>query len=206
VLRRSLCLVSLAIIAAAILCNRAQAQTLTEYYFGGYDADSSLIQANDGYLYGSDGGFAVGDIYRMGLSGTPQYAIFYSFNGDNDSPAGIVQGVNGALYGAGGYPFEYTFAGTFTDFGDGNLVGYNGTLEDGLNPVPANDGNLYFTSQGTIPALLRLNTSEGVLYYLGAPPASSSWTPLQASDGYLYDPVTSGGANGAAIVYRANLS
>ena len=207
-LRKSLCLFPVAIFAVAISCNCGHAQTVTTYYFDGNGGTSSLIQANDGYLYGTDGegGSGDGEIYRMGLSGNPEYATFYSFGGNNSGgPGAIVQGTDGALYGCADFPYRLTLGGTFTQYSD--LVGYDGQLGCGAFPVPANDGNFYFTGNNpSIPFLLRFNPTEGEVDYLGAPPASSDWGPLQASDGYLYEPVQGGGANGASIVYRVTLS
>jgi uncharacterized repeat protein (TIGR03803 family) len=75
----------------------------TLYSFQGSASDgshpsASLIQANDGYLYGvtSEGGAAgVGALFRVSLAG--EEAVVHSFS---DTPAGgLMQGSDGGLYG-----------------------------------------------------------------------------------------------------------
>ncbi|HZT43667.1 MAG TPA: choice-of-anchor tandem repeat GloVer-containing protein [Chthonomonadaceae bacterium] len=73
----------------------------------GSDPGVPLIQAADGYLYGGDfnggssgvGSGDTGEIFRVSLSGafTGLYTFFGSANGS--SPNGLVQGMDGNLYG-----------------------------------------------------------------------------------------------------------
>lgn len=70
---------------------------------GDGDSPSCLIQGKDGVLYGttfSGGSRGAGTVFRVNTNGTG-YAVLYAFGGGTDGaqPGGLVQGVDGALYG-----------------------------------------------------------------------------------------------------------
>jgi uncharacterized protein (TIGR03437 family) len=159
----------------------------------GAHPNGSLLQASDGYLYGTTAGGGAsfsGTVFRMTLGGT--LTTLYSFSctaascANGGSPAaGLIQASDGNFYGT--TPdniFKITPGGTLT-----TLYSFNpaaGGSYTGL--VQATDGNFYGTTyltQSTIfkvtptGAFTTLNTLSGV----NGGPAS---TLIQASDGNLY--------------------
>ena len=111
-------LVALALSAGIPL---AGAQTLIPFYSfppvlppkytntDGADPEAGLVQASDGYLYGTT---TQGTIFRIATSGT--LTTLYSFTGGNDGDvpfAALVQASNGNFYGttaSGGTNFDGT--------------------------------------------------------------------------------------------------
>jgi len=118
----------------------------------------ALVQCTDGNLYGtcSGGGDASGDgtIFQVSTNGT--FNTLYTFTGGNDGSgpdAGLIQGIDGNLYGTA------TYGGNTS--GDGTIfqVSTNGTFtmlwnftdsSDGANPnaglIQAANGTLYGTA------------------------------------------------------------
>jgi uncharacterized repeat protein (TIGR03803 family) len=192
-------------------------------FTGGNDGANplgTLVQANDGYLYGtaSEGGTnGDGTVFRVTTNGV--FTALYSFTGGNDGAyphAGLVQADDGYLYGTAweggtsnyGTIFRITTSGvltplhTFTGGNDGAFP--LGTL------VQASDGNLYGTaSEGSTNdsgSLFRFSLS-GVMTILhdftdGPDGGYLEAALLQASDGYLYGSTVGGGTGHSGVVFR----
>jgi uncharacterized repeat protein (TIGR03803 family) len=160
---------------------------LHSFNYGGDGSNPSrLIQASDGYLYGTtqhagpySGG--VGTVFRMTLDGS--LTTIHAFQGiDGDTPwGGVFQGKDGALYGStvygginsNGTLYRVTPDGIFTD-----LYLFTGGV-DGSNPYgfsQAADGTLLGTTAngGT------QHCSCGTLFVFGAP--LPSWISLPPLD------------------------
>jgi uncharacterized repeat protein (TIGR03803 family) len=204
----------------------APTQTV-QYVFGKSASDGSypyaaLTQASDGNLYGTTfagGANNAGTVFRAAPGGTPQ--TIYSFGSsanDGASPiAGLVQGVDGALYGTTsdrgasgqGTVFKITTSGTLTTlhaFGSGT---------DGAKPsgtlVLGSDGNLYGTTQaggtnggGTVYRLAQDGTLT-TLYSFGSNVGDGAGPYaglVQAADGNFYGTTPLGGTNNEGLVYR----
>jgi uncharacterized repeat protein (TIGR03803 family) len=192
-------------------------------FTGGHDGASprgGLVQASDGYLYGTtaNGGTNFdGTVFRMTTNGvlTP----LYSFTGGHDGTfpeAALVQAGDDNLYGttyAGGTNGDGVVFRITTNGAETPLYSFtNGN--DGAHPaaglMQANDGNLYGTTAdgGTNGdgAIFRI-TTDGVLTPLysftdghdGADPEAAL---AQASDGNLYGTCYEGGTNGYGTIFQ----
>ncbi len=207
------------------------AETQIASFTSGVTPVSSLVHAADGNFYGvtyEGGANGLGSIYRVtqGASTT----TLYSFTGSADGglPAsGIVQGVDGKLYGttlvggANGFGTLYSIslAGqievlhSFDSAVDGNSP--NGTLALG------SDGTLYGTLAGGAYDAATQAYAGGTIFSLGTDgtytnlysfPADGSLGSVpasrlvQASDGNLWGSTSSDGANGYGTLFRYNLS
>ena len=134
------------------------------YRFTGSDGDgcgpaAPLVQGWDGALYGTtcNGGTNnAGTVFRLGTDGTG-YRVLFRFPGVGEGgggPTGLVQGSDGALYGAtgGGTPEDRGMAFCLGTDGTGYRVLYSftGSGGDGANPfaplLQGRDGALYGTS------------------------------------------------------------
>jgi uncharacterized repeat protein (TIGR03803 family) len=194
----------------------------------GSDPSTSLIQASDGNLYGTNatgGTSSFGIVFRISnLGGTPTFSVIYSFTGGGDGAipqAALIQGSDGYLYGT-------TYAGgannSGTIFKIGNLGGtptetvvYSFTMEGfgAMYPqsslIQAADGNLYGTTYaggatnlGTIFRISNLagTPNESVIssFVGGADGVNPQTALIQASNGNLYGTTYSGGtANFGAV-------
>lgn len=215
----------LTMVVVLALVGRASGQTLTTLYqfSGGTDGHnpvSGLIQASDGYFYGTtgdgepEGGY--GTLFQISSEGT--LTTLYSFGNGADGgypSSALIQGTDGFLYGVtsgggtnGGYGtvFKITPAGNLT-----TLYCFNGT--DGNFPrgrlVQGSDGNLYgttikggtndlgtvfkITPAGDLTTLYCFNGTDGFYPYAG---------PVQADDGYFYGTTEGGGAKDWGTVFK----
>ncbi len=142
------------------------------YFPDGAEPGGSLIQANDGDLYGTTsfgGEYGSGTVFRITTGGT--LTTLYSFsatsksypytNSDGANPlAGLIQGSDGNLYGTtvyggtNGYGtvFRITTSGTLTTLYTFSALSSSNTNSDGALPyaglIQARDGNLYGTCVG----------------------------------------------------------
>jgi uncharacterized repeat protein (TIGR03803 family) len=184
---------------------------------------NSLIQARDGFFYGTTtyGGQAEispgnGTIFRMDAAGrvTVLHVFPYSIGGGSSQPGPIVQGADGALYGGalgafgtsavGGYIYRFDpITGDFRHLHD--FVGSDGAVPTG--PLfQAADGFFYgTTNQGGL-------WNTGVIYKVNAAgdfallhSLSPFWPGegsepkggvIQASDGFFYGTTEQGGYGG----------
>jgi uncharacterized repeat protein (TIGR03803 family) len=185
---------------------------------------SSLIQANDGTLYGTTargGIYDWGSIFRLTTDGTETVLHSFDVMVDGDYPSALIQAADGNFYGtahqttAGQGPFGFIFRmtpdGTFTTlhaFGCG---------ADGANPsgalVQANDGNFYGTTAGlatddcVAPATVYRMTPDGTVSTIhvfnqhvdGTQPEAPL---IQAQDSNFYGTTMAGGPFNGGTVFR----
>ena len=158
---------------------------------------TSLVEGNDGFLYGTNGGSAgnVGVLFKLSKTGTIQVLHnFCSTCGDGSTPFGLILGQDGNFYGFSlGKLFRITPAGSFTV-----LHTFNSATEGptGLGLTQGSDGNFYGTTLGgqtIFTTLFRLTpagqfTIRHSFHYADFPTSG----PIQASDQKLYG-VRSGG-------------
>jgi uncharacterized repeat protein (TIGR03803 family) len=196
----------------------------------GFRPGSGVIQASDGNLYGTTPGNGsnvnndYGAVFKVTLSG--QETLVYTFQGitasDGQLPvAGLIQGVDGNLYGTtseggtglSGTVFKLTSAGVETVLSNFNAGG--STSVNGYSPtaslIQASDGNLYginnlggaqndgtvfqVTPQGVTNLVYTFGDSSGD----GAGPEANL---IQASDGNFYGTTHGGGAYGYGTIFK----
>lgn len=187
-------------------------------FLNGDNPAVSLIEANDGFLYGvtSDGGATNnGVLFRIGKNGK-NFQVMHNFCSDancadGNSPISLILGQDGKLYGvtvAGGAIsgdcvegcgtiFRFTPPSTFT-----TLLAFNGTTQ-GASPgsiVQGADGNFYgvagaevfrFSLSGQFTPLTIFSDVNGFL------PTASSSGLVEASNGELYGALTTYSINQA---------
>jgi uncharacterized repeat protein (TIGR03803 family) len=192
---------------------------------------AGLVQATDGYLYGTTEGSGAnggGTVFKMTPSGT--LTTLYSFCSQSGCPdgsdpeAGLVQAANGDFYGttrvggtnSGGTVFRITPGGTLT-----TLYSFcsQSACTDGSSPqsalVQATNGDLYGTTgyggngYGTIFKI----TPSGELTTLYSLCSQSACTDgeylvaalVQDTNGTFYGTTSSGGANGDGTVFSMSV-
>lgn len=181
---------------------------------------SPVIQGRDGLLYGTawDGGSrAAGRVFRLKPDGS-SFGSLHDFTNRPDGAApvaGVIQGTDGALYGA-------TFSGGMTSDGTVFRIGTNGSgyailwsftnSPDGADPdgdlVQGADGALYGTtriggsaSAGTIFKIMPDGSGYTILHsFTNVPDGATPFAGLlQAADGRLYGTTSGGGSSGGTI-------
>ncbi len=211
--------------AGLFLANIAHAQltlTVLHSFTGGLDGQqpqAALVQASDGLLYGTTymgGSNNAGTIFRVSPDGSGNTSIYHfpknPFNpGGLSDPSGLIEGTDGALYGASGgggtglgSVFRINKDGTgFTTLHTFSL-GQGGGYQPSAALVLARDGKLYGTTMfGGLYAMgtvftMRTDGSGFVQLYSfgGAGDPQQPMAPLvQGVDGYLYGPTPVGGAS-----------
>ncbi len=217
-------------------------QLSTLYNFSGPDGFSpnSLVQGTDGNLYGttSAGGAynfqpypnGAGTVFKFvpGIGLTTLYS-FCSSQGCSDglSPASLVQGSDGDLYGVsgnsgGGAIFKITPQGTMTTL-YGFTCSQTSCVADGpTSLMQASNGNFYGvtveggTNIGNSPCNdIGGGDGDGTFFefipgspavilhsFNGTDGAIPESAMIQASDGNLYGTTACGGANGAGTIYQ----
>ncbi|MGB9255160.1 MAG: choice-of-anchor tandem repeat GloVer-containing protein [Candidatus Korobacteraceae bacterium] len=196
--------------------------SLTEYE--GYWPYAGLVQATDGYLYGTalnggaNGLTGLGTVFKISLSGT--LTSLHSFNGDDgeDPYGGLVQASDGNFYGTAdgggangdGTVFTITSTGTFTTL-------HNFAESDGLMPyaalLQATDGNFYGTTfeggthgLGTVFKMTPSGTLTTLHNFAGAPSDGSLSTSALVQLGpSLYGTTGIGGDPSYGIVFRLTI-
>lgn len=182
-------------------------------YLNGDNPASSLLEANDGFLYGTtfDGGATNnGVLFRIGKDGK-NFAVVHNFCSaancaDGSSPGGLILGHDGKIYGAtafgGNSAGNCQFGGCGTIFrlippsGLTTLLALNGSTQGGTpgGLIQGKDGNFYgtvgssvfrFTLGGQFTIVTKFPIGNGFV-----PPAADSGL-LQASNGKLYGALTS---------------
>jgi uncharacterized repeat protein (TIGR03803 family) len=186
----------------------------------------ALVQATNGKLYGTTfrgGSRSLGTVFRIDLDGTG-FAVLKSFGAtDGAEPqAGLVQGIDGRLYGttqSGGVGSGGTVFALNLD-GGGFQVLKRFLGSDGSSPqaalVQGVDGALYGTTLGGgsngLGTVFRLNPDGSgfavLKHFMGqdGDGASPKAALVQGKDGRLYGTTTGGGANppGCGTVFRLN--
>ena len=184
---------------------------------------AALVQASDGYFYGttsSGGAYTNADGQGYGtvfkISTTGELTTLYSFTGGDDGAypqAALVQGNDGRLYG------------TTSGYGDGGaIVGYGTVFQistagalttlysftggnDGANPLAAlvqgSDGYFYGTTSygggpndwGTVFKISTTGALTSLYSFTGGDDGANPNGLVQGSDGYFYGTTFRGGTN-----------
>jgi uncharacterized repeat protein (TIGR03803 family) len=188
----------------------------------GYFPTAALIQADDGYLYGTaiyGGSYDYsGNVFRISTNGL--LTTLYSFTGgaDGSGPsAGLVQGTDGNFYGTTKYGGLYSGAGTvFRITPAGTLTTLHTFIggSDGAYPtgslIQGEDGNFYGTtfqggtngSDGTV-FKMAINGAVTILHQFGAGDGANPVAGLvQGSDGNLYGTTEAGGLGGYGTAFK----
>jgi uncharacterized repeat protein (TIGR03803 family) len=191
----------------------------------GYGLDAGLVQANNGSFYGtaSDGGLHnVGTVYKLGPTGV--FSTVYNFcslSGCTDGPApvaGLIQGINGNLYGTtlnggtfgAGSVFEMTPTGTLTTLHSFDVTdGY----DEYTGLIQGADGNFYGTtagggvnSGGTVFKMTPTGTLTTLYSFCPVSGCTDGSSPrgalVQGTDGNFYGTTSGGGANDDGTVFK----
>jgi uncharacterized repeat protein (TIGR03803 family) len=179
------------------------------------DPGLSVMQGSDGELYGttvSSGANGDGMVFKLNTDGSG-YVVLHSFTNTDASPANLMQGRDGVLYGIGAETvFKLTTSGsgyavlhTFTNNPDGwapfgqLAQGSDGTLY----------GTTYFGGTNNLGTVFRMDTNGNgyeVLYnFAGNPDGQYPFAGVVVSDeGVLYGTTWRGGTNGYGTVFRLN--
>jgi uncharacterized repeat protein (TIGR03803 family) len=162
---------------------------------------NSLVEGNDGFLYGTayGGAYGSGVVFKLSRTGTIQ--VLHSFCSptncaDGANPAHLLLAADGNFYGddeTGGL-FRITPTGAFTLLYTLSISQSEGPSALGM--TQASDGNLYGTTMGggtLFTTLFRLTPAGQftILHTLKYPDFPGG-TPIQASDGKLYGATTRG--------------
>jgi len=195
------------------------------YSFGGPDGANpyaGLVQASDGYLYGTtaNGGTnASGSVFKISTDGV--LTNLYSFTGGDDGAtplAGLAQGSDGYLYGTtAGYVGSSSNGTVFRISTNGalsNLYIFTGT-NDGANPttglVQGNDGYFYGTTSaggtnGGHGTVFKISTNGALTNLYSFTGANDGGNPegalVQGSDGNFYGTTANGGTNTHGTVFN----
>ena len=179
-------------------------------YFDGNNAASSLVEGNDGFLYGTtfNGGFHdSGVLFRISKTGTG-FRVVHDFCSagncaDGNAPGSLILGHDGNLYGTTalggsnnancqgnggcGTIFRLTPAGAFTTLYQ-FTGGADGAVPRGL--VQGSNGNFY----GATSIVFRFSSGQVTALHtfppVGPDPTNTSGTLFQASNGNLYGSVS----------------
>jgi len=195
--------------------------TVLHSFAGGADGQqpqAALVQANNSVLYGTTymgGTNNAGTVFKVNPDGSGNLPIYHfpknPFNpGGLSDPSGLIQGADGALYGAsggGGNGWGSVFRISLDGTGYTNLHVFNSSGGGGYQPsaalVQARDGNLYGTTMfgganglGTVFRLATNGDGFVQLYSFGGPlDAQQPFAPLiQGQDGFLYGTTPLGGS------------
>jgi uncharacterized repeat protein (TIGR03803 family) len=192
------------------------------YSFGGGSdggaPEAALVQASDGYLYGTttDGGANyAGTVFRISTSGA--LATLYSFTGGGDGGApttALVQAGDGKLYGAASSGGQYDAGTLFRITINGTLTPlYTNSADDyamgspSVSLVLSSNQNLYGTIYnsfwniaGAVFSLTTNGTYTTVYSFEGNDGDAPSGL-VETSDGNMYGTSEDGGANGAGVVF-----
>jgi uncharacterized repeat protein (TIGR03803 family) len=155
---------------------------------------SGLLQASDGWLYGSTefgGSNGMGSLFKISTAGTG-YALIHHFGTgplDGQYPvADLIQAGDGALYGTTQYGGNLAATGTFFDNGAGYPYTGSGTLF-----------RIYGNGTGYTQLYQFAGDSKG---FDGNNPGAAL---MQANDGALYGTTQSGGSNTVGTIFRLTL-
>jgi uncharacterized repeat protein (TIGR03803 family) len=184
---------------------------------------AGVIQASDGYLYGTTLGGGTnasgtsGTVFKMSTNGVFAWTVPFN-NADGQAPsAGLVQAGDGNLYGTTGYGgtkgfgtvFRITTNGTLT-----SLYSFDPGQSDGGEPqgplCVGRDGFLYGTtstngSGGLGGTIFKISTNGGPLVWSYSLAVADGTVPLgglvQGLDGSLYGTASEDGTNYAGSVF-----
>ena len=198
----------------------------------GFDGSgpNSLIQGNDGLLYGttaSGGSNNAGIVFQINTNGG-SYAVLYAL-GNNDGAyypsGGLHMDTNGVLFGTTTSGGSIGYGTVFRLNSDGTgfqiLHGFLGTQTDGAYPTgtltESTDGTLYGTTSGdsfanlssTVFHLNKDGSDYCVLHVFGTGDADGRSViggVIAASDGAFYGVTSAGGSSGFGTIFKLQLS
>jgi uncharacterized repeat protein (TIGR03803 family) len=200
-------------------------------FSGAYNPFAGVIQARDGYLYGTtvNGGTnGYGTVFRIATSGAG-FSVMRSFSYHDvlgSTPyGGLIQGADGKLYGSAFYNGSYSGGSLFristasvAELLYSFLGGYDGA-DPAASLVQGKDGNFYGTTPffgytnrymvllgfGTVFRLNTNGTLDTLHNFSGGPDGGNSVAPLiQATDGRFYGTTLTGGSYGSGIVFSVS--
>ncbi|HEV2382744.1 MAG TPA: choice-of-anchor tandem repeat GloVer-containing protein [Terriglobia bacterium] len=213
--------------------------TLTTLHsFAGYPDDGGLpsaplVQATDGNFYGTtyEGGsslvcqFGCGTVFKITPGGT--LTTLHAFDGTDGSlpAAGLVQGIDGSLYGTTDSGGVNSVGTVFRITSPGNTLVTLHSFEDVDGAIPAGalvqagSGNFYGTatsggldaklcaigsnaSCGTVFKITSGGTLTTVHRFDGADGGHPDGLLVQATDGSLYGSTLAGGADGSGTIFK----
>lgn len=200
----------------------------------GANSMAGLIQAGDGYLYGttSNAGEFSGTVFKINLSGN-SFSTIYSFKSANDgtSPSSsLIEGTDGKLYGTTYYGSS-TSSGAMSGYGtifsltksgiESILYSFKGN-GDGVYPqnglMQANDGSFYGTVTYNVGnqfiasgngVVYRLNSGGYSVLHLfknGGDGNNPTGNLIQGKDNNLYGLTLNGGTAGDGTIYSITLA
>jgi uncharacterized repeat protein (TIGR03803 family) len=203
----------LLVAACLVLSRTARADAFLQslHSFGVFPPTGSLIQATDGYLYGTiptGGAYGFSAVFRLSTNGA--FNLVYSLTNaaDGNWPAGLVQAGDGDLYGTtplgglsgNGSIFRITTSGQFS-----TVYSFTGG-DDGAIPsdrlVQGNDGALYGTTESTVFRITTNGTLRTLYTFLGGNDGSNPNILVFARDGNLYGTTGFGGIGSGGTVFR----
>jgi uncharacterized repeat protein (TIGR03803 family) len=181
--------------------------------------DASLIQASDGFFYGTtEGGGAnlEGSVFKIDSTGV--FTDVHSFNGADGSQltGAVVEGTDGNFYGTsrtggahgGGTVFKMTPSGTVT-----TLHSFNAGANPLAGLILASDGLFYGTTEsggthhhGSIFKITSSGTFTQIHSFNGNDGSDPKGPLLQASDGNFYGTTYDGGSHNVGVIFRVDSS
>jgi uncharacterized repeat protein (TIGR03803 family) len=198
--------------------------TVLHEFMGGSDGAvpySPPMEASDGNLYGTTSGAGTGTTnstaYKYTRSGT--FSTIYQFNDSRAGSfvaAGLIQGLDGNLYGAAEFGGTSNCGTIFKISRSGTLLKvYSFPCDGGVGGpfaalVQASDGNFYgTTTQGGIQALgtvfkLDQQGHLSTLYTFGGNPGDAKFPAglTEGTDGNLYGVGSGGGTSNDGALFR----
>jgi uncharacterized repeat protein (TIGR03803 family) len=184
----------------------------------GYAPTTGVIQVANGDLYGATNGGGIynsGTIFHITAAGVESIIHTYNYGVDGGAPSGLVQGLDGNIYGLDGYffgaVFRLTLTGDFTILYSFGANPNDAAFPNGMLTMDSN-GNLYGTasSGGTsgFGAIFEVTPGgmERIVYSFtnGQDGGTPNGTVYIGSDGLLYGTTQYGGAHGHGTVYQIN--
>ncbi len=191
---------------------------------------AGLIQATDGYLFGTTsfgGQFGYGTVFRMSTSGAIKVLHSFAHSSATGTAAGgsqplgsLVQASDGNLYGttsqdgagSAGTLFRITTAGTFTTLYDFTLNGSYTGIFPRAGLIQATDGKLYGTTwrggidnDGTVFSATLAGAVTEAASFTGDNGRNPVAGVYQAADGTLVGTASGLGSGNGGTIVQANL-
>jgi uncharacterized repeat protein (TIGR03803 family) len=212
-----------AVLALPVFDAQAGALLTTLHSFGVYTNGANpiagLVQASDGYLYGTTYGGGTnggnGTVFKISTNGV--LTSLHSFTGGNDGiyPNGLVQGSDGNFYGTtqgggtndSGTAFKISTSGALTtlhSFAGGNDGGWpQGVLVQGSDGnfygTTSSGGGLYTNMTPGLGTVFKISTNGALTSLYSFTGGNDGYFPrcglVQGSDGNFYGTTSSGGTN-----------
>ncbi len=174
-----------------------------------------VTRGSDGALYGTSQtstNYPNGMVFKLNTDGSG-YTVLHSFTNSDATPLNLMQGRDGALYGAG---FRAIFK-LDTDGGNYNVLHIFNNASDGTRAygrlIQGTDGALYGATYaggtnngGTIFKINTNGTGFTILHtFTNNPDGASAYAGLtEGSDGALYGVTRLGGTNNVGVIFKLN--